>query len=171
MVLRFTRRLSKTVKLFFHITAAATGLLSLYGVVYAMEDMTTRIPISPLRDLGITTLLMLPWTMLFCSGLDDFGAVTKQGWVFWAGVTLTFAFLYYFQRSTSTSIAAKITMPLLATAGGLMPHVIRRIRLLFTVFSFAAGVAGVVVFYDALTSYFSGSTFASKVIAFVVFTL
>lgn len=171
MVLRFTRRRSKTVKLFFHITAAATGLLLVYGVVYAMEGMTTRIPISPLRDLGITTLLMLPWTMLFCSGLDDFGAVTKQGWVFWAGVTLTFAFLYYFQRSTSTSIAAKITMPLLATAGGLMPHVIRRIRLLFTVFSFAAGVAGVVVFYDALTSYFSGSTFASKVIAFVVFTL
>lgn len=171
VVLRFTRRLSKTVKLFFHITAAATGLLLLYGVVYAMEDMTTRIPISPLRDLGITTLLMLPWTMLFCSGLDDFGAVTRQGWVFWAGVTLALAFLYYFERSTSSSIAAKIAMPLLATAGGLMPHVIRRIRLLFTVFSFAAGVAGVVVFYDALTSYFSGSTFASKVIAFVVFTL
>lgn len=51
-----------------------------------------------------------------------------------------------------------------------MPHVIRRIKFLFTVFSFAAGVAGVVVFYVELISYLSGSSFATKAIAFVVFT-
>lgn len=151
------------------VTAAATGLLLVYSVVYAMEGMTTRIPMSPLRELGITTLWMLPWTMLFCSGLDDFGAVTRQGWVFWAGVTLALAFLYYFERNTSSSIFTKIAMPLLATVVGLMPHLIRRIRFLFTVFSFAAGVAGLVVFYLALTSYLSGSSFATKAIASVVF--
>ena len=151
------------------VTAATTGLLLVYGVVYAMEGMTTRIPTSPLRELGITTIWILPWTMLFCSGLDDFGTVTRQNWVFWAGVTLALAFLYYFERNTGSSIVTKIAMPLLATAGGLMPHVIRRIRFLFTVFSLAAGVAGLVVFYVALTSNLSGSSFATKAIAFVVF--
>ena len=150
------------------VTAATTGLLLVYGVVYAMEGMTTRIPTTPLRELGITTIWILPWTMLFCSGLDDFGTVTRQNWVFWAGVTLALAFLYYFERNTG-SIVTKIAMPLLATAGGLMPHVIRRIRFLFTVFSLAAGVAGLVVFYVALPSYLSGSSFVTKAIAFVVF--
>ena len=151
------------------VTAATTGLLLVYGFVYAMEGMTTRIPMSPLRELGITTVCILPWTMLFCSGLDDFGTVTRQNWVFWAGVTLALAFLYFFERNTGSSIVAKIAMPLLATTGGLMPHVIRRIRFLFTVFSLAAGVAGLVVFYVALTSYLSGSSFATKAIALVVF--
>ncbi len=151
------------------VTAASTGLLLVYGVVYATEGMTTRIPMSPLRELGITTLWMLPWTMLFCSGLDDFRALTRESWVFWAGVPLALVYLYYFERNTSSSIVTKIAMPLLATAGGLMPHVIRRIRFLFTVFSFAAGVAGLIVFYVTSTSYLSGSSIATKSTSFVVF--
>ena len=152
------------------VTAAATGLLLVYGVVYAMEGMTTRIPMSPLRELGITTVWILPWTMLFCSGLDDFGTVTRQNWVFWAGVMLALAFLYYFERNTGSSIVTKAAMPLLATAAGLLPHVVRRIRFVFTVFSLAAGIAGLVVFYLVLAMLFSASasSFATKGIGVVV---
>jgi hypothetical protein len=150
------------------VTAAATGLLLVYGFVYAMEGMTRRIPMNSLRELGITTLWMLPWTMLFCSGLEDFDTVTRQAWVFWVGVMPALALLYYFERNTSSSIATKAAMPLLAMAGGLMPHVIRRMKFVFTVFCLAAGVAGLFVFYLALTSFLSGSSFATKAIGFVV---
>lgn len=52
------------------VTAATTGLLLVYSVVYAMEGMTTRIPTSPLRDVGITTIWILPCddALLFGSG-------------------------------------------------------------------------------------------------------
>jgi hypothetical protein len=150
------------------VAAAVTGLLLVYDIIYAMEGMTTRVPMNPLHELGITTLWMLPWTMLFCFGLEDFGTVTRQAWVFWAGVILALAFLYYFERNTSSSIVTKTAMPLLAAAGGLMPHVIRRINLVFTVLSIAAGIAGLVVFYLAGTSYLSGSSFQNKSIGFVV---
>jgi len=53
------------------VTAALTGLLLVYGVIYAMEGMTTRIPSSPSHELGITTLIMLPWMLLFSSGVED----------------------------------------------------------------------------------------------------
>ena len=38
---------------------------------------------------------------------------------------------------------------------------------MFTVFSLAAGMAGLLVFYFALTSYLSGSSFPNKSIGFV----
>ena len=150
------------------ITAAATGFLLVYGVVYAMEGMTTRIPMNPLRELGMTTLWTLPLTVLFCSGLNDFCTVTKQSWVFWLGLIPVLALLYYLERNTSSSILTKTAMPLLATAAGLMPHIFRRIRFVFTVFCLAAGIPGLAVFYFALTSYLSGSSFATKSIGFVV---
>lgn len=41
------------------VTAAVTGLLLAYGFIYAMEGVTTRIPTSPLRELGTTSLWMV----------------------------------------------------------------------------------------------------------------
>lgn len=150
------------------VAAAVTGLLLVYGIIYAMEGMTTRLPMSPLHELGITTLWMLPWTMLFCFGLEDFETVTRQAGVFWAGVVVALVLLYYFERNTSSSIVTKTAMPLLATAGGLMPHVIRRINFVFIVLSLAAGIAGLVVFYVAGSSYLSGSSFQTKSIGLMV---
>lgn len=55
MTLRVLRAIASVV-------AAATGLILSYGAVYAMEGMTTRVPTSPVHELGITTLWMLPLT-------------------------------------------------------------------------------------------------------------
>jgi len=129
------------------VTAALTGLLLVYGVVYAMEGMTTRIPTSPARELGIATLVLLPWTLLFASGVEDLATVPRKAWIFWCGITLTLALLYYLEHNTSSSVLTKAAMPLVATAGGLMPHIVRRINFVFTVFSFAAGIGGLVLFY------------------------
>jgi hypothetical protein len=71
MTLRVLRAIASVV-------AAATGLILSYGVVYSMEGMTTRVPTSPLHEFGISTLWMLPLTILFCFGLEDFGAVTRR---------------------------------------------------------------------------------------------
>jgi hypothetical protein len=150
------------------VTAAATGFLLFYGVVYAMEGITTRIPMNPVRELGMSTLWTLPLIVLFCSGLNDFCAATKQAWVFWLGLIPALALLYYFERNTSSSILTKTAMPPLATAAGLIPHIFRRIRFVFTVFCFAAGISGLAVFYFVLTSYLSGSSFATKSLEFVV---
>ena len=147
------------------VTAGLTGLLLVYGIVYAMEGMTTRVPMSRLHELLIATLWMLPWTLLFCSGFEDFGKVTRQAWVLWVGMTLVLALLYYFERNTTSAVLTKAVMPLLATVAGLLPHAISRIRFIFTVCCLAAGVAGAVVLSLAFSAYFSGHSFATKGIA------
>jgi hypothetical protein len=145
-------------------------LLLVYGVTYAMEGMTTRISMVPLHELTITTLWMVPWMLLFCSGMEDFETVTRQAWVFWVGISLALALLYYFEHNTSSSLLTKAAMPLLATAVGLLPHVVRHIRFVFTIFSLAAGIAGLVVIYFVLALLLSpsASSFATKSIGFAV---
>jgi hypothetical protein len=155
------------------VTAALTGLLLVYGVIYTMEGMTTRIPISPVHELGITTLVMLPWTLLFSSGVEDLGPVMRQAWIFWLGITLSLALLYYFELNTSTSVLTKAAMPLLATAAGLMPHIVRRINFVFTVFSFAAGIGGLVLFYFVVSDRVYGpsaSSFSTRGVAITIVT-
>lgn len=138
MVLSVLRGISK-------VTAGLTGLLLVYGSVYALEGMTTRLPTSRLHELGITTLWMLPWTVLLCSGFEDWEKVRRQAWIMWVGMTLVLALLYYFEKHTTSAVLTKAAMPLLATVGGLLPHVIHRIRFIFTICCFAAGIAGIVV--------------------------
>lgn len=163
MTLRILRAITSVV-------AAATGLLLVYGFIYAMEGMTTRVPVSQLHELGISTLWMVPWTILFCSGLEDFGAVTRRPWVLWAGAMLALILLYHFERNTSSRDVTKIGMPLLATAVGLLPHVIRRIHFVFTIFSIAFGVAALVLFYFTVGSYLSGSFYSTNWIGVLVLT-
>ena len=151
------------------VTAGLTGLLLVYGTVYAMEGMTTRLPMSRLHELVISTLWMLPWTLLFCSGFEDLGKVARQAWVLWVGMTLVLALLYYFERNTTSAILTKAAMPLLATVAGLLPHAIPRIRFVFTVCCLAAGIVGVVVLSFGLSTFFSKHSFATKGIAFVIF--
>lgn len=67
--------------------------------------------------------------LLYCSGLEDFVAVTRKTSVFWLGLAPALAFLYYLDRYTSSDTLTKAAMPLFATVGGLLPHVIRRIVL------------------------------------------
>jgi len=83
---------------------------------------------------------------------------------------LTLILLYYFERNTSSRTVTKVGMPLLATAVGLLPHVIRRIRFVFIIFSIAFGVAALVLFYFVASSYLSGSFFSTKGIGFLVLT-
>ena len=162
MILRVLQGLSK-------VTAALTGLLLVYVVVYAMEGMTTRLPMSQPHELAVTTLWMLPWTLLLCSGLEDLEKTIGQHWVLWSGVTLALTLLYYLERHTSDAVLTKAAMPLLATLIGLLPHVIRRISFVFVVFSLAAGIAGLVLSYFFLASrLISGSTFATNEVAILV---
>jgi len=155
------------------VTAALTGLLLVYGMIFAMEGMTTRIPVSPVHELGITALAMLPWMLLFSSGVEDLGTVTRKAWIFWVGTTLALALLYYLERHTSSSVLTKAAMPLLATAGGLMPHIVRRINFVFTLFSFAAGIGGLVLFYFLVSDRVYGSnphSFATRGIGITIVT-
>lgn len=80
------------------------------------------------------------------------------------------ALLYYFEHNTTSSTLTKTAMPLLATAGSVMPHIFQRIKFVFTAFCVAAGITGLAVFYFALTSHLAGSSFATKSIGFVILT-
>lgn len=151
------------------VTAAVTGLLMAYSFIYTMEAISTRIPAIPLRELSVTTLWMLPWMLLYCSGVEDFGTVTRQAWVFWAGIIGALALLYYFERYTSSSVLTKATMPLLAAAGGLLPHVVRRISIIFTISSLVAGIAGLVLLFLILSTLLT-SSLATKGMGIVVIT-
>src|SRR5438270_13210368 len=96
------------------VTAALTGLLLVYGVVYAMEGMSTRIPTCPAHELGITTLVMLPWTLLFSSGVVDLGTVTRKALIVWCGITLALAFIYYLEHSSNWCVLTNASIPLIA---------------------------------------------------------
>ena len=112
---------------------------------------------------------MIPLTLLFCCGLDDIGTATRKASVFWLGVILLLILLSYFQGHTSSGVVTKTAMPLLATGGGVMPHVARRLHFLFIIISLAAGAAGLLAFYLVLTTYLSGSSLANEGIGFVLF--
>ena len=151
------------------LTAGGTGLLLVYWFVYSMEGITTRIPQNRWQELALTSLWMLPLTLLFCSGLEDLATVTKREWVFWAGTTPVLALLYYFERNTASTILTKAAMPVLAVAGGLLPHAVRHMRFVFAVCSLAAGLAGVCVLYLVLGTLFSPTrSFENRVLGTVI---
>jgi hypothetical protein len=60
------------------VLAALTGLLLVYGITYALEGITTRIPTAAARELAIGVLWTVPWSLLFCSGLQDVTIVTGK---------------------------------------------------------------------------------------------
>jgi hypothetical protein len=97
--------------------AAASGLLLVFGVTYAMEGMTSRLPMSTAKELLTVTTFMLPWTLLFCFGFHDLSKTAKRKWIFWAGNVLVLGFLYYFNRYTTYEGFTKAATPVLACAG------------------------------------------------------
>jgi hypothetical protein len=153
------------------VLSAVTGLLLVYGAVYALEGMTTRIPIDAARELALASLFTAPWMLLFCSGMEDLATVARKDMVLWSGVFGVLLFLYYFDRHTSMSFLTKAAMPPLAVGAGLVPHFVRRLRFLFALSSVAAGVAGAYVLYlVASTALSSTSHFYSKLIALMIVT-
>jgi hypothetical protein len=151
----------------FSVMAVAAGLLLAYGIAYAMEGMTTRIPKTSINELATTTIWMLPWMFLYCSGLEDFVTVTGQAFVFWLGLAPALAFLYYFERHMSSGLLTKTAMPLLAIVGGVLPHVFRRLIFVFAILPFVAGIAALVVLYYTFPSLLRFS-FATRTIGFLI---
>ena len=127
------------------VAAATTGLLLIYGIVFALEGMTTRLPITPARELLVTSVWTAPWMLLFCSGLEDLAATARRDSIFWIGVSLALLFLYYFDRYTSMSVLTNAVMPPIAVSAGLIPHFVGKVRFLYFLSSIAAGLAGAFV--------------------------
>lgn len=151
------------------VTAAIAGLLLIYGIVFAMEGMTTRVPMSAVRELATTTFWMLPWMLLFCGGFEDLSAAAKQHWVFWSGSFLMVMLVYYYERHTTSSGLTKLVMPLLAFILAVLPHVFPRISLVYTALSVLGGLCGIVAFYFVLQTFLSPKTsFANGTIAAVI---
>jgi hypothetical protein len=128
--------------------AATSGLLLVYGMTFALEGMTTRIPTTSAWELATTALWTIPWLLLFCSGLQDLVTVTGKQWVLWSGAIPALLFLYYFDYYTSLSLVTKAAMPPIVVGIGIIPHFIRRFGFLFVLSSLAAGVAGGLVLYN-----------------------
>jgi hypothetical protein len=153
------------------ILAATTGLLLAYGITFALEGMTTRIPTTATWELATVALWTAPWLLLFCSGLQDVVSVTGKQWVLWFGGIAALLFLYYFDHYTSLSLLTKAAMPPIVLGIGLIPHFIRKMAFLFVLSSLAAGVAGAFVLYNiAVTLFTPTAHFATKVIAVLLVT-
>jgi hypothetical protein len=94
------------------ILSAATGLLLMYGITFALEGMTTRIPTTAAwGELATGVLWTAPWLLLFCSGLQDTVTVTGKQWVLWLGGIAALLFLYYFDHYKSLSLVTKAALP------------------------------------------------------------
>lgn len=156
------------------VTAAGTALLLVYGITYAMEGMTTRLPETLLHELAFGTLFALPYMLVFCSGLEDMAKFTRKGSVFWIGSLAGIALLCYLEHYSTDRTLTKIAMPLLVTICGSLPYFIRSMNFVYVVCSFATGVAGLRVCYFELLGLLSGGSFVTKrfigflIIAFVV---
>jgi hypothetical protein len=140
------------------IIAAATGLLLVYATVYALEGMTTRIPIIAARELVVVSLWTAPWMLLFFSGVEDFAIFSGREPLLWLGAAVALLFLYYFDWHTSLSFLTKTAMPPLAVAVGLVPHFVRQVKFLFVLSSVAAGAAGAFVLYHVANVMLSPTT-------------
>jgi hypothetical protein len=148
------------------IFAACSGLLLIFGLIYAMEGMTTRLPTSELRELATASVFMLPLTLLFCSGLHDLASASKRDWLFWAGTVFLIVSLYYFSRNTSLAGLTKTIMPLVACLGAALPHVFHRISGIYTAVSVLFALCGVYVLYFVGQTIFTpGRSFATPAIA------
>jgi hypothetical protein len=153
------------------VLASITGLLLVYGTVFALEGMTTRITVAAARELATVSLWTAPWMLLFCSGVEDLSIISRKEVVLWLGVFAALLFLYYFDRYTSMSFLTKAAMPPLAVGAGLLPHFVKRIRFLFSLSSVAAGVFGGYVLYLVANTIMTPSThFASKFIGALIVT-
>lgn len=161
-----TMRLRGMLKL----TAAITALLLIYGISNAMDGMATRLPEAPLHELAHSTLWLLPWMLLFCSGLEDLGKTTWKAWAFWVGLAVGMALLYYLEHVTTDTALTKIAMPPAVIIGGLLPHFIRRIRFIYLFCSLAVGIMGLTVLYFEGIALLSGGSFASRTIGVLVAT-
>ena len=144
------------------IAAALSGLFLVFGIVYAMEGMSTRLPTTGFRELVVSTAFMVPWTFLFCSGLDDLMRITKHQWLFWAGFFLVLTLVYYFDRSTSLQGFNKAGMPILACILAIQPHIFRRVAWLYSLVSVVFGLCGILVLFYTVQANFRGSSFANR---------
>jgi hypothetical protein len=143
------------------ILAAMTGLLLVYGVIFALEGMTTRVPTSAAWELATGSLWTALWLLLFFSGLQDIVNVTHKQWVLWLGVV----FFDYFDRYTSLSLLTKAAMPLIATGLALVPHFIKRMGFLFSLSALAVGVvSATALYYFANTILLPTAHFATRTI-------
>jgi hypothetical protein len=153
------------------VLAAVTGLLLMYGITFALEGMTTRIPTTAAWELATGVSWTAPWLLLFCSGLQDAVTVTGKQWVLWLGGMAALLFLYYFDHYTSLSLVTKAAVPPLALAVGLIPYLIRKMGFLFVLTSLAAAVGGgFVLFNIAITLFSATSHFATKLIGTLLVT-
>jgi len=144
------------------IAAASSGLLLVFGIMYAMDGMTTRLPTTGFRELVVSTAFMVPWTLLFCSGFDDLTLITKRQWLFWAGSVLVLVFVYYFDRSTSLQGFNKAGMPILACILAIQPHIFRRGALLYSLVSVLFGLGGILVLFYTMQMCFRGGSFTNR---------
>src|SRR5579872_3383655 len=90
------------------ITASMTGLILVYGISFAMEGMATRVPKPLLHELATTTLWMLPWALLFSSGVEDFGTFAQRPSVFWVGIVVVLVLLYYLEHYATDFMLTKV---------------------------------------------------------------
>lgn len=151
--------------------AATAGLLLVYGSIFALEGMTTRLPTSTAKELALTSLWTTPWMLLFFSGVEDLSIAARRGVVLWAGILAALLFLFYFDRYTSLSVVTKVASPLVAVIAGALPHFVRPIRFLFVLCSITAALAGAFVLYYVTPTFLSPSThFATKTIGLLIVT-
>ena len=146
-------------------------MLLAYGVIFALEGMTTRVPTSAVRELATGALSTAPWLLLFCSGLQDFVILTRKPWVLWLGIFAVTFFLYYFDRNISLSMLTKIAMPPIAVGLGLIPYFAKKMGFVFALSSLAAGVAGIAVVHSfAAPTLLTTTHFATRTIGVLVVT-
>jgi hypothetical protein len=162
--------ISTLVRAISRIVAASSGLLLIVGAVYAMEGMTTRLPTTSFRELVISTGVLLPWILLFCSGFDDLAIIAKREWLFWAGSALLLALIYYCDLSTSLQGVNKAGVPILACILAIQPHIFRRVALLYSLVSLVFGLCGVLVLFYTVQTYLRGSSFTNQTTAACVFS-
>lgn len=148
------------------ISAACSGVLLTYGLIYAMEGMTSRLPTLAVKELLIATVFMLPWTLLFCSGFHDLAEGTNRHWLFWGWTVLLLAFLYYLDRNTTEAELTKVGMPLLACLGAVVPHAFRRVAVIYSVVSVLFAICGIAMLYFVGQTLFTpGRSFTTPAIA------
>jgi hypothetical protein len=155
------------------LTTGLLAILFVYGVTFAMEGMTTRIPRSAVREVVLTTLWFAPIALVFTSGADDIASAAKTNWLFWLIVSVGLALVFYFEFYTTDRPVTHVVAPMASFLISVIPHWFTRTKAAYLVCSLAAGACGLFVVYWIGRTFVSGSTFVTTgtAVCFIAFAL
>lgn len=139
------------------IIAAAAALLMSFGIVYTMEGITERIPVSLPKEILTEGIILGLFLGLLLAGGQDLAKATRHKAVFWIVALAGLTGVYYLNHATTDRMTTKVIAPLLALGLAVIPYFGQRLNWLYGVCSVSAGAFALYLSWILIQEKLAGS--------------